>query len=416
MNDLLSIRCSRAFGLLLTTGWILGCPGGGDLSWREPPEISTRIAVVGRSATEATKATEASDEAVEPQLPEETAAQADSDGSSGGARPAIDGAALRKRVAEALRAGREGRQLSVDTHAAWQVMHGVLAYGREFRIQTSAGMEPAVTYVLEGGPLKGFVIRGGDRFSTPTGSFRGLVADLDPGQKIGQGHRDQWLAYLARCELNEADVIQSIDGPLTLEGWIRQVEWDVPLNFEGEYSWTLTGLVKHRPTTHSWIARDGKRYSIESLLSSEMSQLSPSNACGGSHRLCAIATALAARRQEGLPMTGIWSEADELVKIAIEQVRQFQNSDGTFSSRYFDRPGWSLDLTASLGTTGHAFEFLMVAANDDLLRELWVNRAAEAICEILEQTADVDLECGALYHALSGLVIYDQRTAKLASL
>lgn len=412
MNELFSIRRWHALGLLVITGGLLGCPGG-DLTWREPPEIASKIAVVGHSASASTEAT---GDAVAPQMPDETATGTQAAAALGGTAPAIDGAALRRRVAEVLRAGREERQLSVDTNAAWQVMHGVLAYGREFRIQTPAGAEPAVTYALEGGPLKGFVIRGGDRFETPTGTLRGLVAELDPGQKIGQGHRDQWLAYLARCELNDSDLIQSADGPLTLEGWIRQVEWDVPRNFEGEYSWTLTGLIKHRPTTHSWIARDGQRYSIESLLSSEMSQLAPTNACGGSHRLCAIATAVAARRQEGLPMTGVWSDAEDLLQIAIEQVRQYQNADGTFSSRYFDRPGWSLDLAASLGTTGHAFEFLMVAASDDLLREPWVNRAAAAICEILEKTADVDLECGALYHALSGLVIYDQRTAKLTSL
>lgn len=412
MNGLTSLRRWRAFGLLLITGGILGCPGG-DLTWREPPEISSKIAVVGRSAPASGEAT---DESVTPRASDGTAAPAQAAASAGGTAEMIDGAALRRRVAEVLRAGRDDRQLSVDTHAAWQVMHGVLAYGREFRIQTPAGAEPAVTYALEGGPLKGFLIRGGDRFETPTGTLRGLVAELDPGQKIGQGHRDQWLAYLARCELNDSDTIQSSDGPLTLQGWIRQVEWDVPRNFEGEYSWTLTALIKHRPTTHSWIARDGQRYSIESLLSSEMSQLAPTNACGGSHRLCAIATAVAARRQAGLPMTGVWSDAEDLLQIAIEQVRQYQNADGTFSSRYFDRPGWSLDLAASLGTTGHAFEFLMVAASDDLLREPWVNRAAAAICEILEKTADVDLECGALYHALSGLVIYDQRTAKLASL
>jgi hypothetical protein len=36
--------------------------------------------------------------------------------------------------------------------------------------------------------------------------------------------------------------------------------------------------------------------------------------------------------------------------------------------------------------------------------------AADWLCETLERTEGLDLECGALYHALSGLAIYDRRT------
>ena len=317
---------------------------------------------------------------------------------------------LTERVAAVLDRGLRHRRLASDVNAAWQVMHGVLAYGRDFVVHTPAGPQPAVEYVLVGGPLRGFTLRGGDRFEIDGRQVRGVIAELDPGQKIGQGHRDQWVAYMARCGLTDDVTVTTADGVLTMAGWIRQMEWDVPLNFEAEYSWTLTALLAHRPTTHRWTARDGRQYSIESLLESEIRQLSPTSACGGSHRLCAIATAVNHRREAGLPVAGVWQDAADLVSLAIEHAHDYQNPDGTFSSHYFDRPGWSPDLVTALGTTGHLFEFLAVAGDDELLALPWVRSAGAALCDILEQTESIDLECGALYHALSGLAIYDQRT------
>jgi hypothetical protein len=318
-------------------------------------------------------------------------------------------------VDRVLRANRDNRKLSTEVNAAWQIMHGVLAYGQQLSIATSAGPQAAVPYMLSGGSARGFELRGGDWFdvpasgTAPTTRVRGVVAELQPGSKIGQGHRDQWVAYMARCGLSGEDTVVTSDGTLTLDGWVRQIQWDVPRNFEQEFSWTLTALVAHRPTTDRWKARDGLDYSIESLLQSEIRQLSPSSACGGSHRLCAIAGALNQHRQDGHSVIGVWAEADHLVKLAIEQAKDFQNADGSFSSHYFERPGWSLDLATALGTTGHVFEFLAVAASDEVLDQPWVKSAARFLCRTLEQTAELDLECGALYHALSGLAIYHQR-------
>ena len=45
----------------------------------------------------------------------------------------------------------------------------------------------------------------------------------------------------------------------------------------------------------------------------------------------------------------------------------------------------------------------------DRLDEPWVLRAAERLVKTLEQTADIDIECGALYHAAHGLLLYRNR-------
>jgi hypothetical protein len=365
-----------------------GCPAGGDGEWTPPAELVSRQAESGDRGGE--RSAESETELVS----------------------AEEFARVRGRVAEALAAAK-GRRLSVETNAAWQILHGVLAVGRELPIEVGAKSERAVGYLMGGGSMKGLTLRGGDRFETLDGqTVRGIVAELEPGEKIGQGHRDQWLAYLSTaCDLDASETIRMSNGDaLTVEGWVRQAEWDVPLNFEREYSWTLMALIRHRPTDHQWVARDGESYSIESLLASEIGQLAPENACGGSHRLFAIAAALQARKDEGRPIEGAWSDAEGLVDLAVSQVREFRNADGSFSSKYFDRPGWSLDLAAALGTTGHAFEFVAMGGPEAALREAWMVEAADWLCETLERTEGLDLECGALYHALSGLAIYDRRT------
>jgi hypothetical protein len=70
---------------------------------------------------------------------------------------------------------------------------------------------------------------------------------------------------------------------------------------------------------------------------------------------------------------------------------------------------------ARLGATGHVFEVLALALADDRLQEPWVRRAADRLVTLLEQTADLDVECGGLYHAAHGLSLYRRRICPLDS-
>jgi hypothetical protein len=62
-----------------------------------------------------------------------------------------------------------------------------------------------------------------------------------------------------------------------------------------------------------------------------------------------------------------------------------------------------------LAATGHVFEVLALALDDERLAEPWVTRAADRLVTLLEQTEDVDVECGGLYHAVHGLALYRRR-------
>jgi hypothetical protein len=194
-----------------------------------------------------------------------------------------------------------------------------------------------------------------------------------------------------------------------MRDYVGQVLWDVPRNVQQEYSWTLIGLTTYLPTDHTWTASDGKQWSIEQLVRIEAEHDLHSSACGGSHRLIGMTMALNRHLEQGGKIEGGWKLADQRIQDAIKTARAFQNPDGSFSINYFQRTGRSPDLAQNLGSTGHTLEFLTLAMTDEQLREPWVQRAALNLCEIFRKTRDYPLECGALYHAAHGLVLYRHR-------
>jgi hypothetical protein len=292
------------------------------------------------------------------------------------------------------------RRLSLDEHAAWQILHGALAYQRGFLVDKGGQMVSAVDHILEGGQMKGWTIEPGQR---------GPRAILEAGSKTGQGHPDQWLAILAQCELEPTQTIQVDSRTYTMADFIAQVQWEVPRNVQREYSWTLIGLTSYLPTNAGWTAMDGKTWSIERLVEEEAAQELATSACGGTHRVIGLTMALNRHLDQGGTLEGAWLRADAVIQQAIARARQMQNPDGSFSTHYFERPGNSPDLAQNLGTTGHILEFLTLALDEEELREPWVQRAVLNLCDLFRKTRDLPLECGALYHAAHGLVLYRTR-------
>ncbi|MCA9140086.1 MAG: hypothetical protein KDB00_25110 [Planctomycetales bacterium] len=312
-------------------------------------------------------------------------------------------------VAETLQIERQTRGLSTMVNGAWQIFHGILAYGSEFEVDTPTGRQIAIDYFRDGGTCNGFQPSIGDRIGN-TDRF-GLRVDIQPTTKVGQGHRDQWLAVIAQAGLTVDATWKVRDEVFTIDDWLHQAELDIPLNYEEEFSWTLIPLSYFRPTDYRWKARDGKTYSTEVLLEVEIEHDLEASVCGGTHRLIGIATAVRNRVAEGKTLTGVWKDARSRLDGAIEMARVNQNPDGSYSTSYMHRSGWCNDLGETLGTTGHVLEFLAMSADRETLQSEWVQRSVYQLCDVLRQCRGVDLECGVLYHALHGLVEYQRQTA-----
>jgi hypothetical protein len=299
------------------------------------------------------------------------------------------------------------RHLNLRDHAAWQIVHGALAFQRSYKVDKDGELVSVVDYLLAGGRMKGWNFEPGV-LDTNSGR-RGLRAILEQGSKTGQGHSDQWLGYLSGCGLTPDQTIKVGDDTYTMADLVQQVEWDVPRNVLREYSWTLMGLTAYRRTDYEWTASDGQKWNIAKLVEIEAGHDLAESPCGGTHRLYGLTLAFNRHLEQGGKIEGPWKLTDDKIKEAIKNARMYQNPDGTFSTNYFQRTGRSPDLAQNLGTTGHILEFLTLAMTDEQLREPWVQRAALSLCDIFRRTKDVPLECGALYHAAHGLVLYRER-------
>ncbi|MCP4814200.1 MAG: ADP-ribosylation factor-directed GTPase activating protein isoform b [Planctomycetaceae bacterium] len=298
------------------------------------------------------------------------------------------------------------RHLNLQQHAAWQILHGVLVYQQDFQVYDKQQPLPAIDHLLAGGAMRGWNLQ---PVAHGLDGERGLRATMDQGSKAGQGHADQWLAVLAQTELPPTQDIVVDGQTFTVADLVRQVQWDLPRNYEREYSWTLIGLTSYLPTSDQWTASDDQTWSIERLVRSETERDLFDSACGGTHRLIGITMALNRHLEQQGKLTGTWKTADEKIQQAIQLARKHQNPDGSFSTAYLASRRTSVDLSENLGTTGHVLEFLVLAMSDKQLDQPWVKRAVARLVKIFELTKTVDLECGKLYHAAHGLALYRDR-------
>jgi hypothetical protein len=318
-------------------------------------------------------------------------------------------APLATRIDAALERERTQRLLSSTTNAAWQIMHGVISYGGELPLETpDRGVVGALDYAFHGGLINGFELGLG---STPLPSTQrtGVTARLEPGSYVGQGHPDQWLAIFAMANVPLETEVMVGDTRRTLLDWGRQAQADVVNNLLNEYSWTLIALTHYFPSESQWATADGTTVSWEALVEAELTNDINTSACGGTHRLSGIVRALAAHKQLGLPDSPIWQEARQVVDRAIDNARVNRSRDGSLSSSYFVKPSRSADVGAELSSAGHIFEFLALALPREELAEPWIELAGHRLCDLLDATQGVELDCGALYHALNGLKLYRQR-------
>ena len=239
-----------------------------------------------------------------------------------------------------------------------------------------------------------------------------VQAYVEAGSYVGQGHVDQFLGYLSQASLPLSTPIRIDDQTLTIEDWGRSAQFQIPNNPYREYSWTLIALTNLFPNDFIWTASDGNQWTLESLAEFEAKQDLAESPCGGMHRLMGLAHTVRYWKNRGMPLKGGWLAAKQTVDRAVETIRKYQNSDGTFSANYTIRPGTSADLSTRISTTGHTLEFLSYALEPEQLQEPWMERSVRRLCELLGDASDVELECGGLYHGLSGLKIYKDRLPK----
>jgi hypothetical protein len=205
----------------------------------------------------------------------------------------------------------------------------------------------------------------------------------------------------------------------TLYDMVKRSMYDC---YEGkESSWTIIALSKHLdPIDQKWIAKGGEPWTLERLVLMEAGppydeevgqELILTGACGGTHRLIGLAIALNNYRAKkpDVELAGGWLAAQQRIEWAAEQAKANQLPTGAFSIAFFMRPANSANIDEHLAATGHILEFLAFALPKEQLEAPWIQKAVVYLCGLLDRTQHLDLECGALYHAAHGLVLYREK-------
>lgn len=307
---------------------------------------------------------------------------------------------LRDRLDAAIEAAgkRKLKYGAGEGNAAWQVIHGVLAYGPDLLLDYNGTDVPALDHVLSGGTLTGWNLRPGEK---------GVIAIVEQGSKTGQGHKDQWLGYLSACNIAPDHPVKVGDKEYQFVDLVTQAQWECEES--QEFGWTLSGMLPFVPLDAKWQSKDGQEWTFERMIEIEAKADLSGASCGGTHSAIGVANVLNKYLAQGGKLEGGWAAANERVQFCVQKAKEHQQQDGSFSTGFFNRSATLPEISGVIHANGHTLEFLCWALTDEQLREPWVGRAVEHLLGQLEVTRDVPIECGALYHAARGLQLYRGR-------
>lgn len=306
---------------------------------------------------------------------------------------------LRVQVKQAVEYTRM-RYLDAKVHTPWQIIHGVLALRRDYEIKLDGDKTNALEWIQKGQTFRGLPWVEKTRFG---GHFHRYTQPWH-----FEGHPNQFLAILTMSDLPTDLTFQGHGGKVTIADMIEDAKATV--NDKEEITWTLWALSKYLPSNAEWRNQHGEFWSMDRLIQIQTAADPNDAACGGTHGLFALCRARHFREAENKPLTGVWMESDQKIKRYISTARALQYSDGTFSCNYFINQQYKRAFADRLAPTGHTLEFLMVALRDEQLDEEWVRKGVDAVSKDLIANRNVAVDCGPLYHALSGLVLYLERT------
>jgi hypothetical protein len=304
--------------------------------------------------------------------------------------------ALREKVRRVLKYYYDRPLSSVD-RSPWEVMHMMLSYEVHSRIlQPNRQPITAVGWLCFNQPCE-------------NRSLLYLNEDGDMRVKVGpalQGHHGQLLALLAQARVR-SDYPMKVEGKDFTVADLIEVE-KATCYPKTELTFKLIGLQRYLDINDRWVNDQGMQWDFPTLVREELRQPVRTAACGGTHRLSGLALAVKKRRASGLPVDGVYAEAEKYVANYQNYAYSLQNPDGSFSTSWFKGPGRETDIDRRLKTTGHTLEWLLYAGSEQQITHYRTVRAVNYLSNIMWANRTRDWEAGPLGHAIHALVLYDR--------
>lgn len=276
----------------------------------------------------------------------------------------------------------------------------MLAYGLHSRVLDTTNRNQPVTaigYLCFNKPCK----RKRLMHLTPEGQ---LDAEVAYGL---QGHKGQFLAMLAQCNVSREYPIRVDGEEFTINDLIESEQRTCFA--DSELTFKLIALMHYLDSDAQWTNAEGEAWDLPKLIHEERNQPIRGAACGGTHRLSGLALAARRRTERGQPLTGEWLEAQRFTEQYQGYAFRLQNRDGSLSTEWFRGPGAEEDINRRVRTTGHILEWLIYSLPEEQLTEYRTVRAVNYLTSLLSANTNNPWEVGPLSHALHALKLYDER-------
>lgn len=291
--------------------------------------------------------------------------------------------------------------VNADQLRPWSVLHGVLGYGQQATISTRGQEVNAVEYLCANG----------------IGHDRRLLMLNPNGFSVAvgvgfQGHEGQLLAILGQVKTPPDQEILVNDQKFTLQDLIEYEK--LGCRPSSELTFKLIGLLNYLPSDEIWNDSTGGKWDLSRMIYEELKQPINGAACGGTHRLMGLSYAVEVRKSRNEPLDGQWKRADAFVQSYIKKTFELQNSDGGFSTEFFEGKSNSSDRIRQIYSTGHVLEWLMIALSDEQVEQPEVGRMVDFLLNLMEAEyrpkGKFDgNDVGPKNHALRALRLYELR-------
>lgn len=278
----------------------------------------------------------------------------------------------------------------------WALMHATLPFGVEGEVIAGNRRVNTIGWLSFNGTS------GKQHMFQPTRT--GFRPNVGPGV---QGHDGQFLAILAQSKVRG-------DFPLQINGRNYTVmdlaRYEMATCREkSELTFKLIGLSRYLEADAQWRDNRGRPWSLEKLLVEEMTQPINGAACGGVHRLMGFSYAIIERQAAGQPITGNWQRAQVYLDNYVKYALTLQNSDGSFSTNWFESRGMDPSVERRVQTSGHILEWLVYTLPDEHLRSPQIQLGIEFLLESIGREPQRDWPIGPRGHALRAMSLYSQR-------
>ena len=331
------------------------------------------------------------------------------------------------------------KELKLTTsHHPWEIQHGILANGTDYKISNPLGKETnALDFLLRGTNVEWYPIPGGivredeDGYPYFIEREKGLEAEIHVNLFLGE------FSTLG-IDLDSTTVLTNLGNEYPLrKALVRAMLYTFPEKLKEskeEPSWLLTSFSRYLPTG-SWKNINGEEVRLEDIVEYANELELGFGSCFGTHVMEGIAVGVIKYMEKAeippLKFQSPWREAHEKLELGINLVKKLQREDGSIPRLWFKSDPiprnlneFKLMIEQLIGitllrpreivyATGHTLDWLVQYVPVQILSQEWVVRAVEITARTIGHNFHKFLkEVSSLTHAVHALKVYKDKLGK----